>query len=225
MEQTFQTTSFIPKKPLTIIKKPASRGVGILTALTGLIFLGTVAVTGGIVFYKKKLQSDVELKKVSLNKAQAAFDPTSIESLKALDKRIDTSDTILSNHITVSPIIVNVLNNNTLRRIQYTQFSHTVSGSGANAKIQVKLSGKAESLPYVALQSKQLSTVKYVGNPIFSDIITAKDNSVTFNLSFDVKPDLIIFSRLIDQLSAGVNTIDPSSMMQPVESINPTTNK
>lgn len=211
MEQTFQTTSFIPKKSLVEVKKPTSKGVGILTFVSILILIGTIVSSVLVYIYVKKLNTDVLAKKNSLSKAQDAFEPTVIENLKELDTRITTASEILQNHVTVSPIIINILNANTLRKVQYTKFNHLLNGSGKTAKIQVKLSGKAESLPYVALQSKKLSEVKYVGNPIFSDIVTAKDNSVTFNLTFDVKPDLIIFSRLVDQLSNTPKKMEESS--------------
>lgn len=220
MEQTFQTTSFIPKKSLIEPKKPKGSGVGIVTFLAIIILVGTIIASVLAYVYSGKLKTDVETKKNSLVKAQGAFEPTIIENLKRLDKRIEVANQVLDNHITVSPIIVNVLNANTLRKVQYTKFSHILNGEGKSAKIQVKLSGKAESLPYVALQSKKLSEVRYVGNPIFSDIVTAKDNTVTFNLVFDIKPDLIIFSNLVDQLSMGdlsVPTTDkklPDSILQ-----------
>jgi hypothetical protein len=217
MEQAFQTTSFIPKKPLTTTKPPASRGLSIFSFFATLILIGTIAVSGLLYVYNKKLASQVTDLETTLDRAKEKFNPVAIESIKQLDKRINTAEKVLSNHITLSPILVNVLNANTLKKVQYTQFSHTVNGSGASAKIQVRLAGKAESLPYVALQSKKLAENKYVENPIFSDIVTAKDNTVTFNLLFDINSNLIMYSKLVQSLSSLGSNTTPT----PLDTTNP----
>jgi hypothetical protein len=212
MEPTFQTTSFIPKKPLTNIKPQVSRSVSIFTAIAIVILLGTIIFSVLTYVWEKQLIAQVSKLQKTLNTAQEKFDPYTIQTLQQLDKRINTADKVLSNHMTLSPILVNVLNANTLKKVQYTQFTHTVSGTGSSAKIQVKLVGKAKSLPYVALQSKKLASNPYVQNPIFSDIVTAKDKTVTFNLIFDVSPTLILYSNLIQALSQKTQSVSDSTI-------------
>ncbi len=204
MEPTFQTTSFIPKKPLTNSKQPTNRGVSIFTVLAVVILLLTIGFSLFIYIYNKKLTTEADSLKKTLDIAQEKFDPVTLQNLKKLDRQINVAETLLDNHVTLSPILVNVLNANTLKRVQYTQFAHTVTGTGTTAKIQVRLAGKAESLPYVALQSKKLAENRYVQNPLFSDIVTAKDNTVTFNLYFDLSPNLITYSQVVTNLSGDV---------------------
>lgn len=203
MEPTFQTTSFIPKKPLTTAKQPGAKGVSIFTLIAVVLLVLTILFSVFAYIYSKRLSNEVASLKKTLDAAQEKFDPVTLENLKRLDRQIDVAGMLLENHITVSPILVNVLNANTLKKVQYTQFAHTVSGTGPGAKIQVRLAGKAESLPYVALQSKKLAENRYVQNPLFSDIVTSKDNTVTFNLYFDLSPNLISYSQVINSLGAG----------------------
>lgn len=223
MEQAFQTTSFIPKKPLANITPRQSRSVSIFSFVAVLLLIATIAFSGLLYVYNKKLAGTVADLRVTLDRAKEKFNPVAIESIKQLDKRINTAEKILANHITLSPILVNVLNANTLKKVQYTKFSHTVSGSGPASKIQVRLEGKAESLPYVALQSKKLAENKYVENPIFSDIVTStKDNSVTFNLLFELNPNLIIYTKLVQELSNPTSPgTAPSAAASGVRVVNP----
>ncbi len=211
MDQTFQTTSFIPKKPIAQVSSKASTGMSIFNLVAGILLVGTLVFSGLTYVWEKQLLKEVENLRQILKTAQDKFDPYAIQNLQQLDRRINTAEKILDNHVTLSPILLNVLNVNTLKKVQYTQFTHNVSGTGTGAKIQVKLKGKAESLPYVALQSKKLAENQYVQNPIFSDIVTAKDNSVSFNLIFDLSPMLIVYSNLIHRLSQGENPTGEAS--------------
>jgi hypothetical protein len=201
MEPTFQTTSFIPKKPLTTSKQPTSKSVSLFTVIAVVILLLTIGFSLFVYIYNKRLTAEADSLKKTLDVAQEKFDPVTLQNLKKLDRQINVAENLLDNHVTLSPILVNVLNANTLKRVQYTQFAHTVTGTGTTAKIQVRLAGKAESLPYVALQSKKLAENRYVQNPLFSDIVTAKDNTVTFNLYFDLSPNLTTYSQVVTNLS------------------------
>jgi hypothetical protein len=207
MEPTFQTTSFIPKKSLVTVKEKGSKSVSLFTLIAIIILILAILFSVFAYMYGKRLSTEVETLKRTLDQAQEKFDPVTLQNLQKLDKQISNAETLLDNHITLSPILVNVLNANTLKKVQYTQFTHTVSGVGKSAKIQVRLTGKAESLPYVALQSKKLAENRYVQNPLFSDIVTAKDNTVTFNLFFDISPNLIVYSQVINNFNGTTEPI------------------
>lgn len=197
MEPTFQTTSFIPKKSLAAPRTGSTTTTSIFTVISSVILLCVLGFSVLTYVWNKQLKVDILKAQNTLKMAREKFDQNALTDLQQLDKRINTAEKVLDNHTTVSPILVNVLNANTLKKVQYTQFSHAVTGAGAATKIQVRLSGKAESLPYVALQSKKLADNQYVRNAIFSDIVNAKDGSVTFNLMFDISPILIEYSNYI----------------------------
>lgn len=206
METPFQTTSFIPKKPINESTIKRTKGSNIFSVIAVTLLVLVLILSGLVYFWAAKLKTEVVQLKQQVDLAQERFDPTTLENLKRLDKQIITADKILNNHITISPVLVNVLNANTLKKVQYTQLSYKVEGIGSSAKIKTKLSGKAESLPYVALQSKKLAENRYIQNPIFSDIITGKDSTVTFNLFFDVSPNLVLYNEVV-QANELANTI------------------
>lgn len=197
METPFQTTSFIPKKPITQNSTQRTKGTNLFSLIGSILLVIVIILSVFVYFWSTKLKTEVVQLKQQVDLAQERFDPTTLENLKRLDKQIITAEKILNNHITISPVLVNVLNANTLKKVQYTQLTYRVEGVGSTAKIKTKLSGKAESLPYVALQSKKLAENRYIQNPIFSDIITGKDNTVSFNLYFDVSPNLVLYNEVV----------------------------
>ncbi len=197
MEPTFQTTSFIPKKSLVTTRSSSSTTMSIFTVIASVVLLCVLGFSVLTYVWNNQLKAEVIKSQNTLKAAREKFDQVALTDLQQLDKRINTAEKVLNNHTTVSPILVNVLNANTLKKVQYTQFSHSVTGTGGSSKIQVRLAGKAESLPYVALQSKKLADNQYVRNAIFSDIVNSKDGSVTFNLMFDISPILIEYSNYI----------------------------
>lgn len=222
MEPTFQTTSFIPKKSLVTTRSGSSTTTNIFTVIASVILLCVLGFSVLTYVWNKQLKAEVLKSQNTLKMAREKFDQVALTDLKQLDRRIITAEKVLDNHTTVSPILVNVLNANTLKKVQYTQFSHSVTGSGAASKIQVRLSGKAESLPYVALQSKKLADNQYVRNAIFSDIINGKDGSVTFNLMFDVSPILIEYSNYIMKATQATTKNTGNTLPLPLPPSTPT---
>jgi hypothetical protein len=210
METSFQTTSFMPKKPISQDIAKKDKGANIFTVISIFILIGVIVISVLIYLWFQKTTAELSTLKEQIKLTQERFDPTTLENLKSLDRKINNADKLLSNHLILSPIFKNVLNSNTLKKIQYTNFSYTKTGAGQTSLISINLEGKAETLPYVALQSKKLAENRYIQNIIFSDIVTNKDNSVTFNLSFDINPDLVLFSKVVKTDEIINNNLDNS---------------
>src|SRR3989344_7148005 len=112
-------TSFIPKKPLVERRIPRKRPIGIISLLSTVIFFASLIAGGGLYLYRNNLVQQVQDKSVSLERAKEAFEPSLILTLQTLDKRINASREILSEHIIISPIF-KALQETTLKTVRFT---------------------------------------------------------------------------------------------------------
>ena len=188
MDKEFQT-SFIPKKPLAEERVVRERPVSIVTFLATIIFFATIVAGVGAYGYQVILAKQVKEMSASLETAKGAFEPTLLADLQTLDKRINASSDILTNHIAVSPIF-RALQDLTLRSVRFTKFSYNFSKDG---DIEVKMSGLSPNYNYItlALQSDVLAENKYIKNPVFSNLNLDEKGNVTFDLSFSVDASFV----------------------------------
>ncbi len=192
-------TSFIPKKPLAEERVKAPRHTSILSFIATLIFFGSLASAGAIYFYKSNLIKTNAEKQTQLAAARNSFEPTLIETLKRLDRRIMDSKALLAGHIVVSPIF-DALEVNTLKTVQFTKFSYATPVDPA-APVTVHMSGRARDYASIALQSDQLAKNKNIHNSIFSNLaLDAQTGAVSFDLVFTVNADLVRFASHVDDM-------------------------
>ena len=193
MDTNFQT-SFIPKKPLAEERAPATRHTSLFTFIATIVFLGAVAAAVAVYFYKESLTKTIATQQAELSAARNAFEPSLITQLKTLDRRITDANTIVNNHIVISPIF-DALQTNTLKSIQFTHFAYTMPTNPGDP-ISVLMTGKARDYASIALESDQLATNKNIHNSIFSNLsLDDQTGLVTFNLSFTVDSDLVRYTN------------------------------
>ncbi len=103
MEQNFQT-SFIPKKPMIEERVRPVRPVGFLTVISAFILFAVLILSGGLYFYKLSMAKQIVQMESDLNLARNRFEPSKINQLEVLDRRLKASSEILANHLAISPI-------------------------------------------------------------------------------------------------------------------------
>jgi hypothetical protein len=194
MEQNFQT-SFIPKKPMVEDRTTQSRPVSLLTVISLAIFFTLIIASGALFFYKGILAKNIVTMENDLNLAQNRFEPSKIVQLQELDKRLSSSNEILSKHVALSPIF-KALQEITMKNIAYTKFSYSV-GDEANAKIMVKMNGIAVGYRSIALQSDLFAQNKYFIDPIFSNLMLDDKGNVVFDLEFSVDPNFVDYKKVL----------------------------
>lgn len=198
MDKEFQTT-FIPKKPLTedrVTKKVSSRPLGIFTMISTLIFIVTILIGVGLYFFNGFMKKQIATSQVSLERAEAAFEPSLILELQELDTRLRVADTLLTQHIAVSPIF-RILEGATLPSVQFNNFKYAFEGGQA----KVALSGLARRYQTIAEQSLLLGEDRFVTEHIFSNFSLNEEGRVAFNLDLSVSPELIYFTRSLGEIS------------------------
>ncbi len=198
MENSFQT-SFIPKKPISSVvstKEPKSLFAIIATFLLVISILAPV----GLFFYKAYLTKQREALSVSLLVARDSFEKDTIEELGLFDKRIEISKQILNNHIISSPLFA-LLGGITIPTIQYTSFSQQVSDKG----FSVSLEGKAKDYKSIVIQSDVFSSAKGSSfkNVLFSNLTKDSNNNVSFNLKFEIDPNLLSYKNNVSLNQTG----------------------
>lgn len=204
MDPNFQT-SFIPKKPLAEERVVSQRPVSLYVFIATIIFFASLASAGGVYFYRASLLKSVDAMKATLDSDRGAFQPDLIKQLQTLDKRINSANELVTNHVAISPIFA-VLSKNTLKTVQFTKFSYT--SPNATSSVTVNMSGRAQNYNAIALESDQLSTDVRIHDPVFSNIsLDQASGNVTFDLTFSVDSDLVRFvSHLADSSSGNITS-------------------
>lgn len=202
MDNNFQT-SFIPKKPLVEERVVREKSVNIFSFLATIIFFASLVAAGGVYFYKIVLTKDVAAMSEQLNLAKEAYDPKLITELQNLDKRINASEEILSNHIVLSPLFKS-LQQVTLKSIRFTKFDYSISSENGGG-ILVKMVGQTSSqggYNAIALQSDLLAKNKYIKDPVFSNLNLDEKGAVTFDLSFTVDRSFLSYGSGVNQTAS-----------------------
>lgn len=200
MEQNFQT-SFIPKKPIVEDREISKRPVGLLTIISFFLFFAMVISLGGLYFYKSSLTKSISQMEKDLTIAKNRFEPTKINQLQILDKRLGASSEILSQHISISPVF-EALGEITMKSVRYTKFSYEL-GEGSNENVMIKLSGVATGYRSVALQSDLFSENQNIIDPVFSNLSLDDKGNVIFDLAFSVDPSFVDYIQTIKTNGVG----------------------
>jgi hypothetical protein len=114
------------------------------------------------------------------------------ENLVRLSKRIDIATQLLAQHTAITPFFKH-LEALTLPNIQFT----SLSLSRESGDVKARLSGLAKDYPTIAEQSdafnSKINTNNFFRNPIFTDFSETEEGPISFVLTFDVDPALLLF--------------------------------
>lgn len=194
MEPNFQT-SFIPKKPIIKDRVVVARPVGIFFIASLFILFTVFLATGGLYFYKGIVTKQIADMQNNLNLAENRFEPSKITELQVLDKRLNASSEILTQHISITPIF-NTLEQITMKTVRYTKFSYDL-GTDKNSTVNVKMSGLATGYRSVALQADLFAQDKNLINPVFSNLTLDNSGNVLFDLDFSVDPSFVNYKQTL----------------------------
>lgn len=220
MENSFQT-SFIPKKPITSTvseKEPKS----FFSIIAVFVLIAIILISGGLYLYKSYLIKQKTDLSASLSITRDSFEKDTIVELELFDKRTTSAKQILANHIVFSPMFA-LLGEITIPQIQYTDFSQQTSDNG----FMVNMEGIAKDYRSIALQADMFNTTKGSSfkNVLFSNLTKDKNNNVTFDLKFEVMPELLSYEKntLTEQVNTTVsNPLSNNPTTTTINTITPT---
>lgn len=188
MDPKFQT-SFIPKQSLTEPSFRPRSSINLLLLISLVILFGTLALFGGLYFYKKTVTDSINAINVRLSAARADIDPTLVAKLERLDLRIESAKDILGRHLALTTFF-NSLSTNTLKGVSFQSFDYVTTDTGA---LRVSLKGQAAGFSTVALESDQLAKDTNIKEPVFSDIGLDPFGHIIFNLNLLIDPAAISY--------------------------------
>ncbi len=188
-------TSFIPKKPI-IENSTDSGGMSLFLLLSIILFIVAVSMAVGVWLWQKSLVTQIEKDKAALVAAKDSYEEDTINPLVRLNDRIEVSQTLLNNHLAVSPVFT-LLEQNVLKNIRLK--SMKFSDAGEN-KIQIDLSGTAANYDALSKQSDAFGSDnlrKFISAPVVSDFSPTADGSVSFNFTATVDPRLVSYGNTL----------------------------
>ena len=195
-------SSFIPKRPLGIAEH-SDGGVASLALLVALLlFIPSILAAGGVLAYQQFLTNAIAQKSDSLAKAEAAFDPSTIQDLERLDARIKSAEGLLKSHVAPTALF-DFLSAQTLTSVQLTSFDYSLNQDGS-ADISVK--GQGNSFASVALQSDQFGASKVLKDLVFSDVTVGQAGGVSFSVKATVDASLFNYANGLTSSPAASNT-------------------
>ena len=168
--------------------------MGIFMLLAISIFVISIALGVGVFFYEKIIESSIESKAESLDRAQAAFEPGLIRELSRLSARIDSSKDLLNSHTALSAFFEH-LEKVTLQTVRFSNLSI----SEEDGKTALSMNGEAESFSSIALQDQRFGDSDIIVEPIFSNLSLDASGNVTFSFFASIDTSRIAYEETLSQ--------------------------
>lgn len=200
METKFQT-SFIPKKPATVVGPSQHHGMSLFLLISIIVFLISIGIAGYVYIQKSILVTKIEAnqKKIEENKTGVISDPTQVEDLVSLSSRISVAKKLLDKHVSISPIF-NFLQQGTLKSVRFKNFTFTSGGKNENGvnTVSIQLSGQARDWETVASQADEFGKPewrKIITEPKISNLSLNADGSVSFTFTTRVTTGSLVYNN------------------------------
>ena len=203
--------SFIPKRSLEVTATRGGGFGGLLFFVTLLFFIGSLVAAGAAFGYTQLLNKQIVDKSKSLQLAEGAYDPGTIEDLVRIDQRLTQAKVLLNKHTAVSGIFA-FLSSQTLINVAFSSFDY-VLGDDGSAKIM--LQGSGASFATVALQSDQLNGNKLLKDVVFSSITVDATGRVAFSVSATVDPSVLSYSESLGSPASAIPVQAPAASSTP----------
>jgi hypothetical protein len=144
----------------------------------------------------------------TLTKNEREFKPDTIEMLSAVNKKIDTSEQLLNNHL--APVeIFNIVGQLTAEHIRFSSLEFTAPITKKDGVI-ITMRGEGNSFKDIAFQSDvfgqsvQYGTNKVIKNPILSDLGVNQNGNISFTFTTNIDAGDISYAKVLEQtLKAG----------------------
>lgn len=174
--------------------------------LAVLLFIASLAVTGGAYAWQQILVNTQDSYKKDLAASEQQFNLDLISQLKEVNIKIDLAKQLLANHLAMSEIF-GLIGKLTTQDVRFTTLNVT-GPQTAGGDVNIKLAGYGTSFSAVAFQSDVLNELDQYGlrniviNPILSDPQLAGDGTVSFGFTASINPASISYEQSVAPTSA-----------------------
>lgn len=175
--------SFIPKTIPTRSDAPKKR-VGIIFVVITAVFIGVMAVFGGIFLYNRYLDQQIAKLSSDLVKLKGEFEPTLIKELALTGESIDAAKKILGGHVSISRVF-DFVEQNTLPTTRFSNFNYQGG--------QVTMNGTTANYKSLAEQSLLFEQSGVIDDVVISNLSLAEGGRVNFSVVLVLDSGLITY--------------------------------
>jgi len=204
-------TSFIPKASLSVERRQTTNKtpVGIVNVIASVILIASILAAAGLFLFEQFTIQNIERKRVSLDRARAAFEPATIKELSRLNTRLEVGNALLATHVAPS-YLFDEIEALTLDSVRFKDFAFGESGPG---RVLVSMAGEARSFNALALQSDAIGDSDFFTEPIFADLNLDDTGNVVFSFSAVVDMNQLRFRaraiETVEQVPPPTNEVTP----------------
>ena len=181
-----------------------------------LIFSASVLLALGVFGYQLYLGYSIKSMALGLESARAALEPETVNELTNLNKRIISTEELISLHWTLSPLF-DFLEKNTLKAVRFETFKYALTQRG----LEVEMKGEARGYSALALQAEAFNQSELMEGPVFSDLNLDDEGNVVFSVSAGINQGLLSYRRQAERV--GIPTRLPDRDGQATNNLQPTT--
>lgn len=185
--------SFIPKKAFNPEPRGRKSGLGFFLVFSALIFISSLGLWLGLVFYSKQIDKSNQELNSSLNKRKASFEISSVAEIINISHKISIAAYLVQKHV-ASSLIFDFLENFTLNDIGYSSFDYSLSAEEGNI---VQLAGAAKSYTDIASQDELLKNNTAVKEISLTDFAADKTGLIRFNAKIKLDPSSINYQSTL----------------------------
>jgi hypothetical protein len=211
-------TSFVPKQPVSTDKRRfASGGNNVLLILASVILALTVLAAGGTFLYQQYLKKAEAAKSAQILAEQKQVSADSVNKFIRLRDRLAAAKTVLNQHIVLSQFF-NLLETITLQNVHFDGVSIEIAD---DRSAKITMTGQAKDFNALENQSTVFANQQYIKSAIFSGISVNKDNSVSFTVTANLDPAVVIEKTPVSEQSVPVFGPVPATQNVPTVSTVP----
>lgn len=214
MEPKFQS-SFIPKGPVSISagmpsSKPARKG-GLFGYIAITIFIISVVLAVAAFGYRFYIKGTINRMSEEIASKSDTLIPSSSKEFIRLNNRIQSTQTLINNHIVLSPLF-DYLEASTVKSVRFNELTYNTTPSG----VELILKGQASGYSAIALQSDIFNKGTSFKNSDFSDLSLDERGNVAFTYKTMVDSSLISYQKQVEGLAVPEPVIVPIATTTPV---------
>lgn len=189
-------TSFVPRQAAPQNRRRFSGTSGVLYTVS-IIILGLSLVAAGATFGYEWYLKDVRAKKVAeLTKAEASISEATVEEFVRLRDRFSSAELLINNHVSFSQFF-QALENLTIPSVRFETLSAVVE---EDRTVKVEMEGTARNFNSLAAQSAAFAGESRIKRAIFSEITLNTTGSISFTLTAEVDPQLMIMKATLPEV-------------------------
>lgn len=182
-------TSFVPRTA-TVERRRVSTDLGGVFAIIAYAVLGIVFIlAAGVFLYGRYLEGNKLAKDAALDKASSSIDQGTIKGFVQLRDRLNTSKTLLANHVALSGFFT-ALETILPATVRFTSLHIAVDAGGTT---KVEGTGVSKSFNALSVASGAFAADGRIKDVIFSKMSINKDSTVSFGFSATLDPKLTAF--------------------------------